>query len=171
MTTTVAPATAAGLGPLVADLLDGARADSSELVRAAEAEGRDALRDAGAQVEAALVLARGQGAAEGAAQAAAELAGARRQARARILAAQADLYQEVRRAARDGVRALLEEDGNRRKLGLVLRARLGARCRLADTADGGLLGVAEDGRTIDASVASLADAAVEQLDLGELWTS
>ena len=168
--TTSAPAPP-GLAPLVADLLDRARRDASQLESAAEAEGRAVLADTQLTVETQLHAARQRGAAEGAAQVAAQVSAARRRARARVLAAQSELYGDIRQAARDAVRALLEEDGNMGRLAALLRARLGGSAELTATLDGGLLATAPDGRTVDASVTSLADSAVEQLDLGELWTA
>jgi vacuolar-type H+-ATPase subunit E/Vma4 len=160
-----------GLEPLRTALLERASREAEELVGAAEAEGRRAITTAQRQVEDLVETARELGHTEGTDLRALELAAARRRGRARTLATQRDLYEEIRQAARHTVLEIVGQDRSRRRLAAVLRARLGGSAAVHDTPDGGLMAVAEDGRTIDASVGSLADAALERLDLGQLWTT
>jgi vacuolar-type H+-ATPase subunit E/Vma4 len=168
VTTLAAPRTA--LEPLFEAHRQRAQREAEDLLRAAEDEGREALEEARRQVESAVETAREQGRAEGADLAAAELAAVRRTARARLLSAQAAVHAEVGRAARQAVAEVLDRPGQRRRLETVLRTRLGSPAVVRPTSDGGLEAVSEDGRTICASVAVLADSAVDELDLGELWS-
>jgi hypothetical protein len=52
----------------------------------------------------------------------------------------------------------------------VLRTRLGDVVTVSDTADGGLRAIATDGRTVDASVGTLADTILATVDLEPLWS-
>jgi hypothetical protein len=74
-------------------------------------------------------------------------------------------------AARRTVSEVLDRPGRRSRLEALLRSRLGGSVTIRSTADGGLEAVSDDGQTISASVAALADSAVDQLALGELWTT
>jgi vacuolar-type H+-ATPase subunit E/Vma4 len=169
VTTLAAPR--AALEPLVEELLRRARHEAAGLVQEAEDEGRAARESARRQVEEEVRTATERGRAEGDALAEAELAGARRRSRARLLAAQAATHEEVGAAARRVVSEVLDRPGRRRRLEDLLRARLGESATVRPTADGGLEAVSDDGRSISASVAALAESAVDQLDLGELWTT
>lgn len=159
----------AALAPLVRDLLERSRRDAQALESAAEADGQVAVDDAERHLETALAQAREQGAAEGRTRAAEELATARRGARTRVLAAQADLYDQARRAAGEAVAELLSS-GGRERLRVVLRRRLGEAAEVRDAPDGGLVATGGDGRVIDASARALADGALAGLDVGELWS-
>ncbi len=169
MTTLTAPRSA--LEPWVEELLRRARLEAASLVQGAEDEGRAALEAGRRQVEEAVRTAAERGWAEGETLAAAELARARRRSRARLLAAQAATHQEVGAAARRTVSEVLDRPGRRSRLEALLRSRLGGSVTIRPTADGGLEAVSDDGQTISASVAALADSAVDQLALGELWTT
>jgi vacuolar-type H+-ATPase subunit E/Vma4 len=159
------------LEPLVEALLHRARLEAAELVLAAEDDGREAREAARRQVEATVRTAVERGRSEGEAVAAAELAGARRRSRARLLAAQSATHAEVGEAARQVVSEVLDRPGRREQLEAVLRSRLGGTATIHPTADGGLEAVSDDGRSISASVATLAASALDQLDLGEMWTT
>lgn len=157
------------LEPLVSDLLERARADARTRESAAVADGQAEVDDARRELETALEQARSQGATEGRSRAADELAAARRSARTRILAAQAQIYQEARLVAGEAVGQLLASEGRRDLLRATLRRHLGQSAEIRDTPDGGLVGRGQDGRAIDASAASLADGALAGLDVGRLW--
>lgn len=159
-----------GLAPLQAALVTRARAEAGAMVSAAEAEGQAALATAQAQADTLLADARRQGEADGADVLAAERAAARRAARSGLLAAQRGVYDELVRQARHTVRTLLDQPGNRSRLESALRRRLGDSVEVVGAPDGGLLARAADGRTIDASVAAVADSALDTVDLEELWT-
>ena len=169
MTTTEAPTT--GLEPVRAALLRRSRDAAAVLVKAAEDEGRIAVADAERQAAAVVEAARQLGLTEGADLLAADLAAARRRARARVLAEQRGLFEEVRRQARHTVLEVVNRPGNRARLTERLRATLGDTAVVEDTADGGLSAHTPDGRSVDASIGALADSALDQLDMGALWTA
>lgn len=159
------------LAPLVESLVQRARLEAADLVRAAQDEGREARAEARRQVEEAVRAAAERGRAEGEELVAAELARARRRSRAQLLAAQAECHEEVAEAARQVVLEVLGLPGRRNRLEALLRSLVGGSATIRPTADGGLEAVSDDGRTIRASVAALAAGAVDTLDLGELWTT
>jgi vacuolar-type H+-ATPase subunit E/Vma4 len=159
-----------GLEPLRAALVERATREADELVRAAEAQGRASLSEARREVDAAIETAREQGRTEGRELLAAELFAARRRGRARLLAEQRGVYDEIREAARHTVLGVLDEAGNRRRLAALLTARLGGAAEVHTTPDGGLAAVSPEGRTVDGSVGALADLAMGQLDLARLWS-
>ena len=123
------------------------------------------------RIDATVIAAAEQGRAEGADLVAADLAAARRRGRTTLLQAQAALHAQVREAAGQAVRELLDRPGNRDRLEAVLRDALGGPAQVRATADGGLQAVAADGRVLDASVDVLARRAVDGLDLEALWTT
>jgi hypothetical protein len=141
------------------------------MVSAAQAEGHAALASAQAQADALLADARRQGQADGADVLAAERAAARRAARSGLLATQRGVYDDLVRQARHTIRTLLDQPGSRSRLESAMRRRLGDPVEVVEAPDGGLRARAADGRTIDASVAALADSALGTLDLEGLWTS
>lgn len=139
--------------------------------REAQEAADDALTTTRRQVESIVMEATERGRTEGEDLAATELVKARRRARAQLLAAQAQCHDEVVRAAREAVGEVLDRTGRRARLESLLRSRLGGTVTIVPTVDGGLEAVAEDGRTIVASVAALADGALEQVDLEPLWST
>lgn len=157
------------LEPLREALLANARTEAGQLLRAAEESGRQEISAAEDEVATLLARARAQGEADGAALRRVDEAAARSAARARLLAAQLAAYEELRRRSREAVRALLREPGIRDRLAGALRQTLGD-ADVSDTDDGGLFARAPDGRSVDASVAALVDAALADLDLEQLWT-
>ena len=122
------------------------------------------------EADALLADARTRGEAEGAELLAAEQTAARRSARAALLGAQRAAYEDLRSKAAQGVRSLLREPENRRLLAAALRHALGDVASVSDTEDGGLFAQAPDGRSIDASIGTLVDGALADLDLEGLWT-
>jgi hypothetical protein len=68
------------------------------------------------------------------------------------------------------VHELLREPGNRSLLSAAVQRGLGGFASVSDTDDGGLFAQAPDGRSIDASIGTLVDSALADLDLEPLWT-
>ena len=159
------------LEPLRGALLARAHAEADRLRAAARADGGRTVAQARDEAEALLADARTRGEAEGAELLAAEQTAARRSARAALLGAQRAAYEDLRSGAAQGVRALLREPENRRLLGEALRHALGDVASVSDTEDGGLFAQAPDGRSIDASIGTLVDGALADLDLEGLWRS
>ena len=159
------------LEPLRGALLARARAEADRLRAAAQADGERTVAQARGEAEALLADARTRGEAEGAELLAAEQTAARRSARAALLGAQRAAYEDLRSRAAQGVRALLREPENRRLLAAALRHALGDVASVSDTEDGGLFAQAPDGRSIDASIGTLVDGALADLDLEGLWRS
>jgi hypothetical protein len=159
-----------GLGPLRTALEARATKEAERLVAVAEAEGSEAVAAARRRADAMLQEARDQGRRDGEELVEVELATARRRARARVLAEQGSAYQRLRALGRHTVRAVLDEPEDCARMVAVLRARLGDAAAVSDTADGGLRAIATDGRTVDASVGTLADAVLATLDLEPLWS-
>lgn len=159
------------LEPLRRALLADARGEADRLRRSAEEAGRRAVADAEDEVAAMLERARAQGEEDGAALRRADEARARSAARTGVLADRLAVYEELRRRAREAVRGLLREPGNRELLAEALRRDLGVDADVSDTDDGGLLARAPDGRVVDASVGVLVERALVGLDLEQLWTA
>ena len=162
---------ASALEPLVGALLRRATHEAAELVWTAEHEGTTSVAEVRRRIDATVLAAAEQGRAEGADLVAADLAAARRRGRTTLLQAQAALHAQVREAAGQAVRDLLDRPGNRDRLEAVLRDALGGPAQVRATADGGLQAVTADGRVLDASVDALAHQAVDGLDLEALWTT
>jgi vacuolar-type H+-ATPase subunit E/Vma4 len=158
------------LEPLRQALLDGARAEAERLRGDAHREGARAVAEARAEADALIEAARAKGEDDGAELLATEQTTARRAARASLLRAQRAAYEELRRAAVLAVHDLLREPEHRHLLGAALRRGLGDLATVDDTSDGGLLAQAPDGRSMDASVGTLVDTALADLDLEQLWT-
>jgi vacuolar-type H+-ATPase subunit E/Vma4 len=159
------------LAPLRRALLANARGEADRIRRGAEEAAREAVAAAEHEVAEMLARARAQGEEEGAALRRTDEARARSDERARALAARRTVYDELRRRSRAAVRELLRKPGNRELLAETVRRTLGGRATVHDTDDGGLLGRADDGRVVDASVAVLVDRALAALDLEQLWTA
>ena len=159
------------LEPLRGALLARARAEADGLRAAAQADGERTVARGRGEAEALLADARMRGEAEGAELLAAEPTAARRSARAALLGAQRAAYEDLRSKAAQGVRSLPREPENRRLLAAALRHALGDVASVSDTEDGGLFAQAPDGRSIDASIGTLVDGALADLDLEGLWRS
>lgn len=160
---------AAALEPLRAALLARAAAEAARVRADAEADARRRLDEARHEADRLVADARDRGAADAGWVLAAEETALRRSARGVVLAAQRDAWERLRRESRLAVRALLEEPGARDGLAALLRARLPG-CSVQDTEDGGLLAEADDGRSIDASVAALVDRVLPGMDGERLWS-
>lgn len=112
-----------------------------------------------------------KGAADGVQLLAAEETARRRSARANVLAKERGVLEELRRRAGESVHHLLQDEGLRGHLATALRDELGEAARVSETAAGGLLAQAPDGRSIDASAGALVGTSLGDLDLEPLWTA
>jgi len=167
-------ATEAALAPVRAALLRRARERASEITAQARRQASEALdqahRDAASQVD----RAREAGRSQAVPLAAALRAHGRRQARAVLLGAQHDAYQELRDGVRASVASLRDAPGYD-----LLLERLrhdagqaaGPGAVLAEAPAGGVIARAP-GIVVDCSLPRLADAAVEALgdQVSWLWT-
>jgi hypothetical protein len=150
---------AAALEPLKAVLLRRAHATAAERLERAAAE--DAATIAQAEKEAALILeqARRQGLSEAAVLVAAQRAHSRRQARAVILRARAEVVEELRRRSMAAVARLSSEPGYpevRDRLIDYVRVQLGKDVVISDAPTGGVIGTVP-GRRLDCSFATLVE--------------
>jgi vacuolar-type H+-ATPase subunit E/Vma4 len=161
----------AALEPLRAALIARAHAEADRVCAAAEADGQRVLAAARKNAAQLLSDARAQGEADAAALLAVEAASARRAARGVLLAAQRAAYDELRQRARTSARALLDDRSRRARLTAVVRDRLGEHAVVREHPDGGLLAETPDGRRVDASIDTLVDIALAQLDLEPLWAA
>lgn len=162
--------TIAALEPVHAALRARAVAAAEQTRAAAQAEAQRVLAAARQQADAILTKARSDGEADAADLLAADRVGARHAARAVVLAAQHEVYEQLQEQARNATGHRLTDTSFRQRLTETVRARLGNGACIHDEPGGGLTGVAPDGRTVDASVAALVDQAIARLDLDQLWT-
>ena len=158
------------LEPLRAALLARARRQVDVIGSQADADAHRLLDDAAAQAADLFAQARAQGEADAARLAAASHARTRRAARDALLAAQREAYDELRARCCVAVQDLLADPARRRHLVAVVDARLGATAATRRWSDDNLHAELPDGRTVDASVVALVDAALATLDLEQLWT-
>lgn len=163
------------LAPVREALLAAARADADRITAGAQAAAAATLAQGRAAADRLRAEARAQGAASGGAVAAAARNRARRTARARVMRARREGYEQLRAAARQAVAQLpAEPDWPRRRAALAaaVAARLGPGAAVRDAAGGGVVGEAP-GRRVDCSLAVLADRATEavaqQLPTMEAW--
>lgn len=159
----------AALQPVRDALLAEARADAEATLHAARQDGHRVLMAAQREADAVLADARAQGSQDATSLLATERARSRRAARAIVLAAQQAAYDELREHAAVAVRQLLSDPANRARLEALASRRLGDRVTVRSAPDGGLLAVASDGRSVDASIHALVDGALAGLDLEQLW--
>ena len=167
--TVTAPAQRAALEPLVRTLLDAAHAEAD--ARRAEAEEHGARVEGEAAEQAAAILdeARRRGVTDGEEQVAVQRSAARRQARTVLLRAQQVAYDRVHDAAVAAVAEALSHPAERGRLRALVVDALGPDTRLDEAPGGGLLGVAPDGRRVDASATRLVDLVMADLDVEGLW--
>ena len=158
----------AALEPLRAALLSRARAEAARIEAEADADAQQVMTAAREQAAAVLARARTDGEAQAAATLATEAARSRQMARGLVLGAQRAAYDELQERARSAVRGLLADPGRRAGLAAALRSRLGDHAVLRDHPDGGLLAETDDGRSIDASIGALVDAALSGTDMEQL---
>ncbi|OZB89479.1 MAG: hypothetical protein B7X41_02630 [Microbacterium sp. 14-71-5] len=157
------------LEPLEQALLRRARADADAARTDAELSARIDTDAARAQAAELLDRARAAGDADAHRQQALDQARARREARRIVLTAERTAYEQLCTAARAAVQELLAEPARQGRLGALVVARLGTEARLEPHPSGGMVGVAPDGRRVDASVDALVAHALDRLDLAALW--
>lgn len=163
------------LGPLREAALEQARADAGATLADADRRAAETLTAAEQQGTALVQQARADGTAAAEIEGAHEEAQARRTARALVLAAERELYDELCRRAdeeafalrgSDAYRALLEE------LSAAARRQLGSGARLDVDPDGvgGVRG-SSNGRSVDYTLHSVVDRALDRLGARteELW--
>jgi len=161
----------APLEPLRAALIARAKDEADETRTAAEKDGRLAVEAAREEAATMLADARARGEADAAGLLAVEHARARRVARSVVLEAQRAAYAELLTQTRQAARLLLADPLRREQLVAALRRQLGEYASIRDHPDGGIIAETPDGRSIDASVATLIDRAVADLDLEQLWAA
>ncbi|GAB3979438.1 hypothetical protein GCM10029978_074820 [Actinoallomurus acanthiterrae] len=160
----------AGTSPVRWFLLRKSRQEA-ERVRAAAATDVDTqLARARAEADAILADARAAGAEEGTALGTADLAGARRRARAIVLGARREAYEELVRRARVAASALRDDPVLMGHLRTVARDLAGPGAQVTEHADGGFVAVGP-GTRVDCSLPALADRAVDALgaEVERLW--
>jgi len=162
--------TRTALQPLRAALMAAAAEHAQLIVSDSEEEGRELLASARRERDAVVGQARRRGEREAALRLESQRARAHRQARELVLEAQRAAYDDLRRAAGAAVRDLLSDPSEKQRWSAAVRARLGATAVVRDAPGGGLVGETEDGRLVDASVATVVDEAMADLDLECLWT-
>jgi len=163
------------LGPLRDDALAQARADAAAALAEADSRAAAALAATRERGDELVRRARADGAAAAAIAGAHDEAQARRTARALVLAAERELYEELCRRADEEVFALRDGDAYRtllEELSATARRQLGAGARL-DVDPDGLGGVrgSSNGRSVDYTLPSIVDRALERLGARteELW--
>ena len=168
------PAIRAALAPVRAAMLRRAQQQADEIVGQARQQAADAVARARADADAGVAQAREAGLVQAAPLAAAMRNRRRRDARAAVLAAQFEAYEELREQVRAAVSALRDEPGYGLLLeGLKRSARLaaGPAATLTEDPAGGVVARAP-GSVVDCSLPRLADAAVAALGVQaeRLWT-
>lgn len=158
------------LAPLRAALVERARADAAAIRAEAERGAQGACAAATQRSAELLSEARAQGEQDAREAFHAEQARARAAARAVVLAAQREVYEQLRAETAAAVRTLLAEPAAHARLVATVQARLGEPCELVDAPGGGVLARTAAGRIVDASVDALVDQALSRLDLEQLWT-
>ncbi|MGZ4544935.1 MAG: hypothetical protein ACXVXT_06045 [Blastococcus sp.] len=163
----------AALAPVRAALLARAHAAADAVLAEADADAEAALAEARQQAAALLADARARGERDAATADARERAHARREARTTVLGAQRAAYEDLRRRGHEAARALRTGPGYPALLAhLTARARaeLGPTAVVREHPDGGVVAEAP-GRRLDATLAALADRALDGLgpDVQGLW--
>jgi flagellar hook-length control protein FliK len=163
------------LGTAREALLADARGRAQEVVAQAEAQAHEQIELAARQAEELVAAARARGEADGHVESAREEAAQRFAARAIVLAAERESYEELRRRARAAALALREDQGYPRlleRLAAAARGDLGegAALQIDPPELGGVLATAGT-RAVDYSLVALADRCVDHLGprLEALW--
>jgi vacuolar-type H+-ATPase subunit E/Vma4 len=165
----------AALDPVRAALLSQAHSDAQTVLADARQRAEDDRATARARAAQILQAGRDVGEQQAGAAAARQLARRRRDARDTTLAAQRDLYDELRRRCHDAARALREAPDYpllREHLTERARAALGQDASIRESPDGGV--VAEAGsRRLDLSLPTLVDDELDRLGgkVRLLWTA
>jgi vacuolar-type H+-ATPase subunit E/Vma4 len=164
----------AALDPVRKALLSAARDDAAAVLRKAEQQKEALLADARRTAAELLTTARSEGEAEATAIVAARMAQSRRDARRTVLAAQRELYDELRRRCRTAAIELAATpayEGLRRHLAERAEEQLGADATVTDSPEGGVL-ASVGSRRLDLSLPTLAERALDRsgAEVAELWT-
>lgn len=162
------------LAPVRQALLARATADADHLLQAVDADVDVQTAQAAADAEQLLAEARRQGLADAALVASLEGSRARREARATLLAAQREVYDQLRQQAQQAVLRLRDDPDYpqlRAELVRQAQAALGPQAVVTDHPLGGVVAEAA-GRHVDLSLPALTDRAVAGLGrrLEDLWT-
>lgn len=170
---TVAVPVSDALAPVRDALLTRARMEADALVAGAEAEAEAALGRARQEAEDLRALARAQGEADAEAVLVSARTRSRRRARARVLAAQRELYDELRRrvhrAAGDRASDPAGYDRLRRRLVERAHEALGPEAVVSEPPEGGVV-ARSGGRRFVCTLPDLADAALATVDVEGLWS-
>jgi vacuolar-type H+-ATPase subunit E/Vma4 len=164
---------AQALAPVRAHIASGARSEADRILAAAHAEADELLRAADAEAERAVALAREQGRAQAVPPAAAERRRGRARARAIVLSAQREAYDDLYRQVLAGADALRAEPGYGPlvdRLTVMATRAAGPEATVTTPAAGGV--VARSGQTVvDCSLPRLAGLAMQALDdeVRKLW--
>jgi vacuolar-type H+-ATPase subunit E/Vma4 len=151
-----------GLAPVRRALLSAARRDAEQIRTQARTDADRVRADAAARAGAVRDEARARGAAAAERMIAAERASARRAARATVLRAQRESYDDLRAASRAAVARLVHDPtypSLRAGMVRAVRRALGPDVAVTDHPDGGVIGVG-DHRRIDYALDDLADRAL-----------
>lgn len=163
------------LRPVREALLAQAREDADRVIAAARAEAAAVLDAAHREADAIRGRARALGQADAEAVLAARRSRTRRAARATVLRAQRDVYDEVHRRVRAAVTAMRDDDaypGLLARLAAQGRATLGADATVTESSTGGVV-CESGGRRAVYTLEALADRALaaQQSGVAELWTA
>ena len=159
--------------PVRAALLADAHADAERAVRAAQAAADETMAQARGEARASVEQARAEGEADAVAASAADRGRSRRRARTLVLTAQRTAYDELRAAAHEGVRSLLDDPRwPAMRETLVRRAHdvLGPDATL-DVQPDGVVG-RKGAQLLDLRLDALADAQIDALgpDVESVWS-
>ena len=162
------------LAPVREELLARARAEAGRVVAEADADAEATLAAAQRDADAIRAAARAEGESDAAALLAAERARVRRQARAVILAAQREAYDELRSQVVQALSALRDDPGYgpwRDRLAERAREVLGAESVVSEPPEGGVL-AERNGRRALYTLVGLADHVIETMgaDVEGLWS-
>jgi len=169
------PELADPLAPVREELLARARAEAERAVAAADADAAATLAAAHSEADAIRDAARAEGESNAATVLAAERSRARRQARAVVLAAQREAYDELRSQVVQALSALRDDPAYRPwrdRLAAHARTVLGADAVLSEPPEGGVLGEV-NGRRALYTLVGLADHVIDTMgaDIEGLWSS
>ncbi|MEI8406606.1 MULTISPECIES: V-type ATP synthase subunit E family protein [unclassified Kribbella] len=165
----------AALDPVRSALLAAAHADAAAVRLKAQRQKDELLADARRTSAGMLAAARTDGQADATAAVAARMADSRREARRTVLAAQRELYDELRRRCRTAATGLAEEPDYaelRQQLVEAARAWLGTDAMVTDSPDGGVV-ASVGSRRLDLSLPALAERALDRssVEVTALWTA
>lgn len=152
----------AGVAPVAEFLLRRARQEAERIRARAAADSGIVLARAREDAAAILADARAAGTAEATAFAAADLTRARRRARAIVLGAQREAYEELRRRVRTAACALREDPVLMDRLRALALETAGPGARVTEHPEGGVVAIGA-GTWVDCSLPALADRAVDAL--------